>query len=211
MKHLALVALAAAFLAMHPADSFAQDGATSDASEMPAVYQWDIDQTHSAITFNVRHFFTPVTGRFQDYDVELLFDPENLDESSITVSIPVNSIDTNNDRRDSDLRSENYFAAETWPNIRFASSHIMATGENEFVAHGKLTIRDVTTDFALPFTLLGVMELSAEQTERSGRKARAGFSSEATIDRHDYGVGPDSDTVIGETVTINVAIEATRK
>jgi polyisoprenoid-binding protein YceI len=225
MKYLVALALAAFVLTASPPRSAAQSevsaeaepvvAAEADAADVAAdVYVWDIDKSHSAVTFTVRHFFTPVSGTFGDYDIELLFDPENLDESRINVTIAVNSVDTRNERRDQDLQSANFFEAETYPTITFTSSHIEAAGENEFVAHGELTIRDVTTDIALPFTLLGVMDMSAAQTERTGRKARAGFAAETSLDRHDYGVGSGNwaeNTVVGANVDVSVTIEASRK
>ena len=73
---------------------------------------WEIDRAHSAINFSISHFFTPVNGTFDDYDAEVLFDPSDLEGSSISIAIPIESVNTKNDRRDNHLMSEDFFNAE---------------------------------------------------------------------------------------------------
>lgn len=170
-----------------------------------AATAWQIDKTHSAINFSVRHFFTPVTGSFSDYEAVIHFDPENLEESNIDVTINVNSIDTKNARRDGHLQSEDFFGAEKWPTISFKSSEIQSTGENTFIAKGKLTIKDVTKDFELPFNLLGM----GDHPMREGAKI-AGITASATIDRSAFGVGTGdwaSDAVVGDEVSVELLLE----
>lgn len=120
--------------------------------------EWTIDKAHSNINFEVRHFFTPVDGTFHDYTATVNFDPANLEESMIDVEIMVNSIDTKNERRNGHLRTADFFDAEKYPSITFKSSKIESKGDNKFVAHGDLTIKDVTKKIEMPFTLLGVMD-----------------------------------------------------
>ncbi len=186
--------------------SVATDPAVDDAS-------WEVDSAHSAITFKVRHFFTPVNGRFNDYEIDLTFDPENLEESSISAVIQVASIDTENERRNNHLKSGDFFNAEEFPTITFESSSIESTGENEYVANGTLTIRDNSMDFALPFTLLGVMDVPEDQQERMGKRL-AGFQAEASLNRNDFGVGTGSWTataVVGDRVDFSIQIEAKQR
>jgi len=166
---------------------------------------WQVDKSHSAINFSVRHFFTPVNGSFNDYKATINFNPENLEESNIDVAIQVSSIDTKNDRRNGHLKSADFFEAETWPNMTFKSDVIRSTGENEYVATGTLTIKDVSKDFELPFTLLGM----GDHPMREGSKI-AGISAETVIDRSEFGVGTGdwaSDAVVGDKVTVNILLE----
>ena len=170
-----------------------------------ATTSWTIDKAHSTINFKVTHFFTPVNGQFHDYSATVNFDPENLDESMIDVQIMVNSIDTENERRDGHLKTADFFNAEKWPYITFKSDNIEKTGDNEFVANGKLTIKDVTKDVALPFTLLGVMD----NPMKEGTLV-AGIKSSFKLDRTDYKVGTGdwaSDAVIGDEVTVDLNLE----
>lgn len=170
-----------------------------------AATSWTIDKAHSAVNFKVTHFFTPVNGEFKDYEATVNFDPENLEESMIDVKIMVNSIDTENERRDGHLKTADFFNAEKWPYITFKSDNIEKTGDNQFVANGKLTIKDVTKDVALPFTLLGVMDNPMEEGTLV-----AGIQASTVLDRTDYKVGTGdwaSDAVIGDEVTVDLNLE----
>lgn len=168
---------------------------------------WELDRAHSAINFTISHFFTPVDGSFDDYDAEILFDPNDLEGSSINVTIPIESINTRNDRRDNHLMSEDFFNAEQWPNMTFKSSTIEQTGDNQFVAKGELTIRDVTRDFELPFELLGVMD----HPMQDGKKV-AGIVASTELMRTDFGVGVGdwaATAVVGDEVDIQLNLELT--
>ena len=165
---------------------------------------WTVDKSHSAVTFKVRHFFTPVNGTFDNYTADIKFDPNNLEESSLDVQIEVGSVNTQNEKRDGHLRTPDFFDAETYPYMTFKSSEIMKTGDNTFVAKGELTIKDVTREIELPFTLLGVMDI-----ERQSKKV-AGITAETNVLRNDYGVGTGdyvSDAVIGNEVDIQIQLE----
>ena len=166
---------------------------------------WTVDNSHSSIKFEIRHFFSNVPGAFHEYDADIHFDPNNLDDSKLDVTIQVASVDTENERRDGHLRTDDFFNAEKWPTMTFTSNSIESVGDNQFVAKGELTIKDVTKDFELPFTLLGVMD----HPRRDGVKI-AGFTSEFMLKRNDYGVGTGdyiSDAVIGNEVNITLNME----
>ena len=166
---------------------------------------WSIDPSHSSIDFKVRHFFTPVSGSFEEYNSEIYFNPEEPENSSIDVTIQVSSINTENEKRDGHLLSGDFFGAEQFPTINFKSTDIEKTGENEFVAHGTLSIKDVTKEFDLPFTLLGIAE-NAFNPE----KLVAGITATAKLNRNDFGVGTGdwvSDAVVGDEVSIEINLE----
>ncbi|PWN05647.1 YceI family protein [Rhodohalobacter mucosus] len=177
------------------------DNKTADATS------WEIDKAHSAINFTINHFFTPVDGTFRDYSATVNFDPANLEESRIDVTIPVSGIDTRNERRDNHLMSEDFFNAAQWPNIRFVSSEIVEDGEGGFIAKGEMTIRDITRDFELPFELLGVMDHPMQENTRV-----AGIRASAELMRNDYGVGTGdwaATAVVGNQVNIQLNLELT--
>ena len=166
---------------------------------------WTIDKSHSSVKFEIRHFFSNVPGAFQEYDANVNFNPENLGESTIDVTIQVASVDTENERRDGHLRTADFFDAETWPTMTFTSTEIVSAGDNNFVAKGQLTIKDVTVDFDFPFTLLGVMDHPWQENTQV-----AGIVSEFQLLRNDFGVGTGdwvSDAVIGNEVNITLNLE----
>lgn len=170
-----------------------------------AATTWEIDRSHSAINFTINHFFTPVDGSFDDYSAEVHFDPENLEASRIDVTIPVESVNTRNERRDNHLKSEDFFNTSQWSDIRFVSHSIESRGDNQFVAVGELTIRDVTREFELPFELLGVMEHPMRDNTLV-----AGIVANAELMRSDFGVGVGdwaATAVVGDRVNIRLNLE----
>ena len=171
---------------------------------------WSIDKSHSSINFEVRHFFAKVPGAFEQYDANVNFSPDNLEESSIDVVIQVPSINTKNERRDGHLQSADFFNAAEYPVIKFESDDIKSVGENKFVAYGTLTIKDISKDFELPFTLLGIQDNPFRENG-----VVAGIRSEFMLLRNDYNVGTGdwvSDAVVGDevNVTLNLELNATK-
>ncbi|NGP89546.1 YceI family protein [Fodinibius halophilus] len=166
---------------------------------------WKIDAAHSSVSFEITHFFTPISGKFHEYSSEIYFDPDNLTESSISVDIQVNSVDTDKKKRDGHLQSPDFFNAEKYPTMTFKSNKITSKGDNTFIAHGKLTIKDTTTDFKLPFTLLGIRDNPMRENTRV-----AGIKSDFTLNRTDYGVGVGdwaATAVVGDEVDVSLALE----
>lgn len=196
MKHTFTTLLAVVFLV-------AAGFTTVDNAE-PAT-AWEIDKAHSNITFSVTHFFTPVDGQFHDYSSEVYFDPANLEESSISVDINVNSIDTDNQKRDGHLQSDDFFNAEKYPEMTFNSTSISKTGEDKFVAEGELTIKDTTKNIELPFTLLGIQDHPMQENTKL-----AGIKSTFSLDRTAYDVGVGdwaATTVVGDEVDVTLTLE----
>ncbi|MDT8368573.1 MAG: YceI family protein [Longimicrobiales bacterium] len=174
--------------------------------------EWNVDPAHTEVTFSVRHFFTPVTGKFETFDIDLVYDAEDVSNSSVRVVIPVSSVETNNDRRDEHLVSPDFFNAGAHPRITFESTSVRRVSENELIATGDLTIKDVTRQVELPITLLGVQEIPAEMQQMLGGVTRvAAFEAVLEIDRNDFGVGTGqwaADAVVGKAVSIRIAVEA---
>ena len=172
---------------------------------------WNVDAAHSQVNFSIKHFFTPVSGSFQEFEIELDFNEENPAASKVSVSIPVSSIDTGNERRDGHLLTGDFFEAETHPTITFESTSVTEVAEGHLVAKGPLTIKGVSREVELAIDILGVKELPEQMQERMGAKKVAGFSASTTIDRGDYGVGTGNyaaTVVIGSDVEISIQVEA---
>lgn len=175
---------------------------TDNHNEAPT---WTIDTNHSAVNFNIRHFFTPVPGTFTQWGGTLKFDANNLAGSSMDITIQVPSINTKNERRDGHLRTADFFDAEKYPTMRFVSNQIRKTGDNTFVAVGQLTIKETTKTIELPFEFLGAMP----DPQRQGMTV-AGFRANTSILRNDYGVGTGDyiqTAVIGNEVSIEIFLE----
>ena len=179
---------------------------------VPAAHAaWQVDAAHTEVNFSINHFFTPVTGSFGAFDIDLAYDAESPENSSVTATIDVSSIDTGNDQRNGHLRSPDFFDAEKFPNITFASKSAAATEEG-LVFTGDLTIRDVTKEIELPVKLLGTKEIPEEmQAGLGGSKRVAGFAASTTLDRNAYGVGAGNwaaTLVIAGDVNVEILLEA---
>ena len=165
-----------------------------------------IDKAHSEAVFQVRHLITKVRGRFSNFAGRIEFDQERPENSSVNVTIDAASIDTNEPDRDKHLRSNDFFGVETHPQIKFNSTEVRKTGASTFDVAGALTIKGVTRDVVLPVTFLGV-------AKDPWGKSRAGFETEITINRKDYGLlwNAALETggfLVGDDVKITLSIQA---
>ena len=176
--------------------------------------RWNVDADHTSIGFSVRHFFTPVSGVFDEFEAALEFDPAHPDSASFRAKIVVASINTNNAVRDGHLQSADFFDAQSFPFITFASTSVRPVGDGRYVATGDLTIRDVKRSIDVELKLLGVRELDSEMSAMFGGVQHvASFAAETSIKRNDHGVGSGSwaeTAVLGDDVQISITLEANR-
>ncbi|KPK62236.1 MAG: hypothetical protein AMS21_07930 [Gemmatimonas sp. SG8_38_2] len=188
-------------------------GATVAAATYPN--GWNVDTAHTGVNFSVRHFFTPVRGTFSDYEVNLNFDAENPENSSFVVTIATKSVNTGVEKRDNHLRSADWFEVDKYPHMTFKSKSIKQVGENQFLAAGDLTIKDVTKRVELPITLLGIKEIpESMQAMLGGVRRVASFEGSGEVDRRDFsvGVGTWAETVVvSPDVKIEFTLEANAK
>jgi polyisoprenoid-binding protein YceI len=173
---------------------------------------WNVDQAHTEVNFSVKHFFTPVTGSFDDFEIDLTYDADNPENSSVEARIGVASVNTGNERRDNHLRSGDWFEAEKYPHMTFKSTSVQKKGDNQLIARGQLTIKGETREVELPISLLGSQEIPEPMREMFGGSLKVtSFQASAALDRNDYGVGVGSwaaTMVVGGEITIEILLEA---
>jgi len=201
---------------IHPAVATILVLALAALTAVPAVAAeaWAVDRAHSDVSFTVHHFFTPVRGSFDDFDITLQFDPNDPAASKVTARIPVASVDTGNTKRDDHLRSPDWFEVDAHPVMTFESSSVRAAGDHRLVADGTLTIKGVSRRISLPIEILGVQDIPEVMQGMVGAKQVASFRATTSVDRNDFGVGVGNwaaTTVVGDTVDIELLIEAQRK
>jgi polyisoprenoid-binding protein YceI len=166
---------------------------------------WQIDVTHSELTFRIRHLVSRVNGTFGQWKGTIVADPANLSGGSVNVEIQTASIDTRNERRDTHLRSGDFFDAAGHPTITFQSTRVQAQRGGALKIHGNLTIRGVTKPVVLDGRMLDV-------GGAPGRR-RIGFEASTKINRMDYNVtwnraAEGGGAVLGDEVDITIAVEA---
>jgi polyisoprenoid-binding protein YceI len=143
---------------------------------------YTLDPAHTRIGFVARHaMVTKVRGAFNEFEGTAVLDGDNPAGSTAAVTIKAASIDTRNAQRDEHLRSNDFLAMETHPEITFTSTAIRQTGATDFEVTGDLTIKGVTNSVTIPFTYEGAA------TDPFGN-VRVGFEGSVTINRKDYGV-----------------------
>ena len=176
---------------------------------------WSIDRAHTEINFSVNHFFTPVTGSFEEFEVDLQYDAEHPERSSVEVRIDVASIDTGNAKRDKHLQTPDWFDAAGHPKITFKSTGVRRTGESELVATGRFTMRGNSKEIELPIKILGTQQIPQKmQAMLGGAKEVASFDASTLIDRGDYQIGTGNwagTMVVGGDVKIQILLEAHRR
>ncbi len=168
-----------------------------------------IDKAHSEVTFQVRHMFSKVRGRFSDFEGTIEYDQADPTRSSVDAVIQAASIDTNEAQRDAQLRSGDFFLADEHKTLAFQSTGITRTGSDTFDVAGNLTIRGVTRPVTLHATFLG-RAMDPWGNERIGAEA------EVTLNRKDYGLlwNAALETggfLVGDEVKVALSVQAVAK
>src|SRR6201997_4973038 len=166
------------------------------------------DKAHSTIGFQVRHLFSTVPGKFDDFTGTINYDEANPEQSSVEVTIKTASIDTGVKMRDDDLRSPNFFDAKKYPEITFKSSAVKKTGENTADVTGDLTMHGVTKEVVLKVELLGMGAGPNNSTV-------SGWDASTALKRSDFGLNwnqvIEGTQMVGDDVQIELHIEADKK
>lgn len=166
---------------------------------------WRLDRAHSSISFSIAHMvISEVHGRFDDFDITFASSKDDFSDAAVTADIRVNSINTGAEGRDKDLRSENFFDVQKFPEIKFVSTSFTNVGEKKYDIAGNLTIRDVTKPVTFHAEYRGTIK-----TQRGSISA---WKASLEINRFEYGLKWNRmlDTgglVAGETVSISLNLE----
>lgn len=141
-----------------------------------------LDVAHTNVQFRVKHLgINTVSGRFDSFSGSFSWDSTAPALTSVDVTIDAASVDTDIERRDNHLRSEDFFFVEKYPTITFRSTNVRRVEGNRFRVLGDLTIRGVTKPVVLDAELTGLLRL------KSGAEVAA-VSATTTINRFDYGL-----------------------
>jgi len=168
---------------------------------------WRVDPAHSAVSFRVRHLgISWVNGQFRTWTAELVYDPANPEAASVTARIQTGSVNTNHERRDADIRSGNYMAVDSFPEMTFVSRRVQRVDATHLRVMGELTLRGITRPVTLEAEVLGAMP--------GQRQRRIAFTATTAINRHEFGVSfnrlLEGAQIVGDEVRITIDIEATQ-
>jgi polyisoprenoid-binding protein YceI len=199
----ALLAALAVTLAA-PAAGLGQ--AVPEPASSTAATKWVVDPVHSQVDFRIRHLVGRVRGTFTDWYGLLETQNRDWTHGTVRVTVQTRSLDTGNKYRDADLRSSRFFAVDSFPQMTFESTRIIARGSSVEL-RGVLTIKGRSRPIVLKGAYRGIAR------DREGHE-RIGFEASTTIDRRDYGITWNEVvagvSTIGNDVDITITIEAAR-
>jgi polyisoprenoid-binding protein YceI len=154
--------------------------------------KWIIDPTHSEVAFKVKHLvISTVTGYFRKFEGAAESASEDFNGASVTFSLDVNTIDTNQSDRDQHLKSADFFDTASFPSITFAGKLVNQGGEYQL--QGDLTLKGITQQVTLDVTYGGAVADPYGQT-------KAGFEIEGKLNRKDFGLTWSAITEAGSVV-----------
>ena len=170
---------------------------------------WNVDKAHSKVRFTIAHMvISEVEGDFTSFTGSITNSKADFSDAQFTFSIDVNSVNTDNAKRDGHLKSPDFFDAEKYPKITFKSTSISKKDDNHFALKGNLTMHGVTKPINLEVQYTGTIKDPWGGT-------RAAFKIKGLIKRSDYGLKYNSvmdngGVVIGDEVHLSVKLETVK-
>lgn len=164
-----------------------------------AADRWTVQE--GTLGWTVPFSGNPLPGRFESFEADIAFSPDDLAGSAVTVTVEIGSVAMDNPEQQAELLKPDWFDAEAFPTGTFAAESFRALGGDAYEADGTLTIRDTSSPLTLPFSFA----IDGDVAEIVG---------ETTINRLDYGVGQGDwsiDDIVGFPVTISFALTARRQ
>lgn len=168
---------------------------------------WTIDKSHSKVGFVVTHMVVAeVEGSFKDFDATIVSSSDDFNGAEISFTAKTASINTENERRDNHLRSDDFFNAEQYPDIKFVGKLVKEGGK--YLLKGDFTMRDVTKPVVFDVKYGGSID--------TDRGMKAGFRITGTVNRLEYGLKwsnklASGELAVADEVSINCRIELDKR
>ena len=172
--------------------------------------EYQIDPAHSSAQFSVRHMMVSnVRGEFTKLSGKVIYDPQNLDASSVEAVIDANSLSTREAQRDTHLKSPDFFDVAKYPTLTFKSKQVYRAN-GQLLVKGDLTMRGVTKEVVL------TVDGPTPELKDPWGNLRIGASATTHVNRKDWGLNWNAaleagGVVVGDDVTLTIDLEATRK
>lgn len=159
---------------------------------------WSVNPQKSEIAFEASGG-SGTKGTFKSYQTEIEFDPDMPEQTSVRVTLDMKSASTGAPGADETLQSEDFFDPGRYPTAVFAARGAKPDGDGRYILNGRLTLKGVTKPLLLP--------VSIEIAEGT-----AAVTGEATINRLDFGIGPESvaGLAVGKDVKLTINLTAVR-
>lgn len=167
--------------------------------------EWQLDPVHTGFLFEIKHIYATVRGQFGDFSGTIIFDPDHPEKSKFDLVVKTESINTNNGKRDTHLRSDDFFGVRTYPVMTFKSNKVTRAADNRYRVDGTLTIKDVSVEMPLEFIYHGQRDNPLKKGE-----IVAGLDAGFTLDRLAFHVGDGkfyNMGAVGKDVDVLITIE----
>lgn len=172
-----------------------------------ATTTWQIDPAHTAAQFAVKHMMiSTVRGEFKNVTGTVVWDDQDVTKSTVNVTIDTKTVNTGEEKRDQDLKSDKFFDVANFSTMTFVSKKVEANGAGKLKVTGDLTIRGVTKE-----VVLNVEGPTAAIKDPWG-STRSAASATTQVNRQDFGVKWNANldgggVVVGDTVAITIDLE----
>jgi polyisoprenoid-binding protein YceI len=158
-----------------------------------AEYVIDTKGAHASVNFKIQHLgYSWLLGRFNSFEGQFSYDADKPTESTISVTIDTNSVDSNHAERDKHLKSNDFLYVDKYPQAKFVSTKVEEMGGGKLKVHGDFTLHGMTNNIVITTNKIG------EGKDPWGGY-RAGFEGTTRISMADYGItknlGPASSHV----------------
>jgi polyisoprenoid-binding protein YceI len=164
---------------------------------------WTLDKGHSSVAFSVAHMVvSETTGNFKDFDVKAVSKSEDFVGAEVEFTAKTASVFTDNEKRDGHLKSDDFFNAEKFPEIKFKGTIVKEGGK--YLLKGNLTMRDVTKPISFDLTYGGKVKAYGGE--------KAGFKFTGKVNRQEFGLKfnkalEGGGLVVGDEVEFTCKIE----
>ncbi len=167
--------------------------------------QFTLDPNHATLLWKLNHLgFSTLTGRFNDFDATLDFDPENIENSSVEVIIETAGLDMNLPEFEEELRGENYFNVAQFPQAIYRTTSLAETiDEDTYIFDGELTLRGVTAPVAIEVSFNG----GGRVTFPPPPVYTIGFSASASFQRSTFGIDRFVTFGVGDEIELEIHVE----
>ena len=162
---------------------------------------WAVDKAHSKVGFTVTHLMlSEVDGNFKTFDAKVTAAKPDLSDAVMELTADVNSVNTDNDRRDEHLKKPDWFDAAKYPTLTFKSKSFQKVEGKKYKVVGDLTMHGVTKPVTLDVTMNGPV---TNETPR-GKQEKVGFKATGQLKRQDFGVGSSNTAVVSDEIELKV-------
>ena len=164
---------------------------------------WVTDPAHSHLGFSIKHLMiSTVSGNFKQFEIKAVTTKSDYSDAKIDVTAPIASINTDQEQRDTHLKSADFFDAKQFPTLNFKSTSVKIIKGNEYKLIGNLTMHGITKPVELDLIFEGKVQ------NPMNKKDIAVFTIKGLLKRSDFGIGTKFPAaMVGDEVTINATAE----